>query len=560
MANKNTILQALGEIAIASIPVFGYYSGHSKGVQSGYEQASDEYEKKLSVLRDRLKQIKRDVLGDNELFVYPAGWDEEYWIKILSEFINSYSNKKAKAKELLLAFIDLCIKKFPQDKLAETCHQLRRIRNVLTTSPSSRIKLDEGDLELSIHFLDVFGRPFEWKDNEENASMYEIAKELVQMRDEIKSAMTGIKGCNFLVLGKTGTGKSSLLNYLVGHKIFEAGVGKPVTKKGIHPQSAWLDGLKITVYDSWGLESGDHFEDWREMLEKEKQKHDLRQNVSEWFHSIIYCIQASGARIEDVDTEIINSFLDEKYHVVVVLTKADLCSEEDEETLRDTIMESCRNLSREAIVGVCSEEKNVRGTLHEAFGRDELKKEVMTGYIGTIVSQLPKRCVYLACKQLESFCETTREEINSKIFMWPVANEAWLKQKCEVFIKDFNETIFPQIIKDEILSCAVISQSLASAIDYNCPYFPSSEDKWYIMVAQVAQVAVAIIEIGTIFSLPGEFIPAAITVLINGSKWEREREELLKALDGFETSTKNSIEQQENDIRIKLKNAIGYRG
>lgn len=548
MESQNTTLQSLGEIAIASIPVVGYYSGHSKGVQEGYEHASNEYEKKMRVLRDRMKQIKRDVLGDNEIFVYPAGWDEEYWLKILSDFINEYSNKKSNGKELLLGFIDLCLEKFPQDKLAETCHQLKTIRNVLTAAPSSRISLDKGDLELAIHFLDVFGRPFDWENKVENPSMSAIANELIQVRDEIKSAMTNIKGCNFLVLGKTGTGKSSLLNYLVDRELFKADVGKPVTPKGIHPQSAWIDNLKVTVYDSWGLESGDSFENWHEMLENEKQKHDLRQDVSEWFHSIVYCIQASGARIEGVDIDIIKSFLDEKYHVVVVLTKADLCSEEDEEILRRTLLESCKNLNPKAIVGVCSEEKNVRGVVHQKFGRDKLKEEVMTGYIGTIVSQLPKRCVYLGVQELEKFCENIKQEIKKRS-MWSDDNEGWLKGKCEDFIKNFNKEVFPKIIRDEILTCATISQSLASAIDYNCPYFPDNDlinefDKWYMKTLKV---------IGYIFLTP----IAIFWGLFEGTKWEHEKLEV--ALMNFIESTRKSIEEQEEDIRKKLKSAIGYQ-
>ena len=548
MENKNT-LQSLGEIAIASIPVVGYYYGHSKGVQVGYRRASGEYEEKFRVLRDRMKQIKRDVLGDNEIFVYPAGWDEEYWLKVLTDFINEYSGKKSNGKELLLGFIDLCLEKFPQDKLAETCHQLKTIRNVLTTAPSSRLSLDKGDLELAIHFLDVFGRPFDWENKVENPSMNAIAKELIQMRDEIKSAMTNIKGCNFLVLGKTGTGKSSLLNYLVDSKLFQAGVGKPVTQKGIHPQSAWIDNLKVTVYDSWGLESGDSFEDWHEMLENEKQKHDLRQNVSEWFHSIIYCIQASGARIEDVDIDIIKSFLDEKYHVVVVLTKADLCSEEDEEILRETILKACPHLNPKAILGICSEEKEVRGVVHQKFGRDKLKEEIMTGYIGTIVNQLPKRCVYLGVEELNKFCERTKQEI-SRRSQWDGDNEGWLKGKCLDFIENFNKEAFPKIIQDEILACAAISQSLASAIDYRCPYFPNDDflddfDEWYVKTLKI---------IGAIIAAPIVIIAG----LFRGTKWEREK--LTACLEDFQKTTRESIEKQEGDVRNKFKSAIGYRG
>jgi predicted GTPase len=543
---KDTTLQSLGEIAIAAIPVAGFFSGHSKGVQDGYEKSSEEYEKKARVLRERMMQIKRDVLGDNEIFIYPAGWDEEYWLKILSEFINEHSDEKSDGKTLLLEFIDLCLEKFPQDKLAETRHQLRIIKKVLKTAPSSRLSLDQGDLELSIHFLDVFGKPFGWENNVDNPSMEAIAAELIQLRDEIKSAMAPIKECNILILGKTGAGKSSLLNYIVDKELFRVGVGKPVTKKGIHPQSAWIDNLKVTVYDSWGLECGDSFNDWQDILKQEKQKHDLRQDVLDWFHAIIYCIQAPGSRIESIDIDILNSFLDEKYHVVVALTKADLCTEEEEAILRKTLLENCINLSPQAIIGVCSEEKNVRGTVHQKFGRDELKKAILNGYIGTIVNRMPKRCVYLGVEELNIFCSNTRKEI-SKRSQWD-DNEEWFKEKCEDFVNNFNKKTFPKIIQDEITSCAAVSLSLSSMIKSTIRSFSPNNynitddfDEWYVKSFKVAAFV--------------SFLPVVIiTGLISGSDWERKK--LTNRLDCFQETTRESIEKLEKDIREKLKTAI----
>lgn len=545
MQNKQTALKSLGEIAIAAIPVVGYYSGHTSGVKEGYVKASDAYEKKCRVLKERMQQIKRDVLGDNELFIYPAGWDEEYWLKILSDFISSYNGKEVNAKDILLGFIDLCLEKFPQDKLAETCHQLKSIRNVLTASPTSRITIEASELELTIHFLDVFGRPTEWNSDSSNESMKILAMGLMQIRDEIKSAMCNCKGCNFLILGKTGTGKSSLLNYLLGQRCFEAGVGKPVTKRGIWPHSTMLDNFKVTVYDSWGLESGDHFEDWHEMLNEEKQRHDLRQNVTEWFHSIVYCIQASGARIEDVDVDIINSFLEEKYHLIVVLTKADLCSEEDEDVLRNTLLQECPMLKKNAIIGVCSEEKKLRDGVHHAFGRDELKTEVLNGYIGTIINQLPKRCVYLGVQELNKYCSEVECMISSRS-QWDSDNEGWLKGICQSFAEKFNSQIFPKIIHDEIMECATISQALASLIDYKDPYFSDNDlfsdfDEWYMKTLKV---------IGAIV-----FAPIAIIAgLFAGTKWEREK--LKNALESFKSQMTKNIEEQEPIVREKLRKAI----
>ena len=39
---------------------------------------------------------------------------------------------------------------------------------------------------------------------------------------------------NILIAGKSGVGKSSLLNYIFGEEVAETGAGKPVTAEGLH--------------------------------------------------------------------------------------------------------------------------------------------------------------------------------------------------------------------------------------------------------------------------------------------------------------------------------------
>ena len=47
--------------------------------------------------------------------------------------------------------------------------------------------------------------------------------------DEIKAALGRLGRMNLLLVGKTGTGKSSLVNAVFGDDVAETGVGRPVT-------------------------------------------------------------------------------------------------------------------------------------------------------------------------------------------------------------------------------------------------------------------------------------------------------------------------------------------
>ena len=62
---------------------------------------------------------------------------------------------------------------------------------------------------------------------------------------------------NLLILSKTGVGKSSLVNALVGKEVAKVGSVKPQTPYGIFKYEAEIDGKKVNVYDSWGIERDD---------------------------------------------------------------------------------------------------------------------------------------------------------------------------------------------------------------------------------------------------------------------------------------------------------------
>ena len=100
---------------------------------------------------------------------------------------------------------------------------------------------------------------------------------------------------NILIIGKSGTGKSSLLNYLFGRELHRVGTGSAETPEGVFPEDyMYGDSLQMRIYDTWGLEAGKD-EKWEKLIYEEVEKHEKKQ-IREWFSTVILCLSANAQR------------------------------------------------------------------------------------------------------------------------------------------------------------------------------------------------------------------------------------------------------------------------
>ncbi len=207
---------------------------------------------------------------------------------------------------------------------------------------------------------------------------------------------------NVLILGKSGCGKSSLLNYLWGAKIADVAAGRPVTpefegeSQGIyrHPPAP-LDNLQLVIHDSWGMEAN-KAEKWQQLIKRESRKCDASRSISDWIHTVVYCVSAKGARIEDFEIDsIISPLIDEGNRVLFVLTKADIASEQEKQALREIL---ARQVPRNSgIIEVSSLSQTLRsGQQTEEFGRDEMLSAIMSNLRQNLIEKIPAQLVLRA--------------------------------------------------------------------------------------------------------------------------------------------------------------------
>src|ERR687893_1101508 len=122
---------------------------------------------------------------------------------------------------------------------------------------------------------------------------------------------------NLAIFGKTGVGKSTLINAIFGEEVARTGIGEPVTR-GSH---LYLDKIgHLGIVDTPGLEVG---RDSREILaELGKAMATMRRlPLSEQIHVAWYCIRGMDRRFEETEADFIRRLDELGLPVLLVLTQ-----------------------------------------------------------------------------------------------------------------------------------------------------------------------------------------------------------------------------------------------
>ncbi len=141
-------------------------------------------------------------------------------------------------------------------------------------------------------------------------TMEKVQEELENMKN---------RSANIIIAGKTGVGKSTLINAIFGEKLAATGIGAPVTQ---NMKLLSKEGIPIKIYDTKGLELEKSVQDSikREINDVIHQKL-IAGNENEYIHMIWYCINCASSRIEKSEIEWINTLLDKNnaHHVSIIL-------------------------------------------------------------------------------------------------------------------------------------------------------------------------------------------------------------------------------------------------
>lgn len=160
------------------------------------------------------------------------------------------------------------------------------------------------------------------KENYSNMSMAQIRD---QERDAFDRKVDELDGAfppaNIIIAGKTGVGKSTLLNAIFKEKLAETDIGHPVTTKSEKYES---DSVPIRIWDTVGFELDETGSQHKKVI-TDIRDIIAKKNATEYpfdkIHCIWYCVNAEAKRFELIESKFVSDLNRLGVPFVIVMTQ-----------------------------------------------------------------------------------------------------------------------------------------------------------------------------------------------------------------------------------------------
>ena len=178
---------------------------------------------------------------------------------------------------------------------------------------------------------------------------------------------------NIMVAGKTGVGKSTLINAVFKEHLADTGMGKPVTT---YMRKITKKDVPLAIYDTRGFELGKEVQaEVKQEVMDTISKGLATQDINKAIHCIWYCINTASNRIEPEEIEWLKELSMEnqitQVPIVVVLTQS--FSKKKAQEMRQTLLNE--NLDIIQVIPVLAEDYEIEELgIIKSYGLETLIK------------------------------------------------------------------------------------------------------------------------------------------------------------------------------------------
>lgn len=201
----------------------------------------------------------------------------------------------------------------------------------------------------------------------------DIDKIAQEALDVIADKINNLSTLNIIVAGKTGVGKSTLINSVFREKLAETGMGKPVTD---HMRNLAKKGIPLAIYDTRGFELGKgvQTEVKKEVIDT-ISKGLATKDINKAIHCIWYCINTASNRVEPEEIEWLKELSKDnqitQVPIIIVLTQS--FSKKKAGEMRRMLLEE--NLDVVQVIPVLAEDYEIDDDyIAKSYGLDVLIK------------------------------------------------------------------------------------------------------------------------------------------------------------------------------------------
>ena len=207
--------------------------------------------------------------------------------------------------------------------------------------------------------------------------------------------------------------------------------------------------MPFSLFDTAGIEVGG-LQSWYQGLQAELLRRGSQRPVSEWFHTIIYCVDGTGERITDAELNLIEGFIERKHRVIVVITKSGKIAVAKRQLLAERI-ESKFGHGVKCIFVNSVEEKLPTGPIIESFGLEDLKEELVNGFWESLRIRMPDRCIALLHECINGWRQRQKKTVRRQVGRQSAEKIAeQLEEECDEFTEELVEDTLQEIVVEEL--------------------------------------------------------------------------------------------------------------